>query len=407
MRRPGSYPTRAHGLWHSRGRMQRSARAILERLVRIPSPTGEERAAAEACASLCSEAGLEVVLEDVSPGRPNVVARWKVGRHPHVLLTGHLDTVPVGEGWTVDPFGAEVGEGRLYGRGACDMKGGLAAMLSAMVDMRRRGEEPAGDVTLAAVVGEEEDSAGTRALVARGIQADSAVLAEPTAMQLVVSNRGLLNFRIVVKGASAHASSPALGRNAVTAAAAIVLELESIGEQLARQPHPEFGPPSLTVGTIHGGTRPYVVPDRCVIEVDRRINRGETAEQAVGELETAIALTRKRLPWLEADVVSGSDYLPFEIPQDHELVRSMSAAMSAAGLPRQVSAWRAASDAGFLVHGAGIPCVLFGPGDIEQAAHRPDEWIDLDDLDTAQRVFEHLLLGRQSAKEVADGSVSR
>ena len=387
--------------------MQRSARAILERLVRIPSPTGEERAAAEACASLCSEAGLEVVLEDVSPGRPNVVARWKVGRHPHVLLTGHLDTVPVGEGWTVDPFGAEVGEGRLYGRGACDMKGGLAAMLSAMVDMRRRGEEPAGDVTLAAVVGEEEDSAGTRALVARGIQADSAVLAEPTAMQLVVSNRGLLNFRIVVKGASAHASSPALGRNAVTAAAAIVLELESIGEQLARQPHPEFGPPSLTVGTIHGGTRPYVVPDRCVIEVDRRINPGETAEQVVGELETAIALTRKRLPWLEADVVSGSDYLPFEIPLDHELVRSMSAAMSAAGLPRQVSAWRAASDAGFLVHGAGIPCVLFGPGDIEQAAHRPDEWIDLDDLDTAQRVFEHLLLGRQSAKEVADGSVSR
>ena len=387
--------------------MQCSARAILERLVRIPSPTGEERAAAEACASLCSEAGLEVVLEDVSPGRPNVVARWKVGRHPHVLLTGHLDTVPVGEGWTVDPFGAEVGEGRLYGRGACDMKGGLAAMLSAMVDMRRRGEEPAGDVTLAAVVGEEEDSAGTRALVARGIQADSAVLAEPTAMQLVVSNRGLLNFRIVVKGASAHASSPALGRNAVTAAAAIVLELESIGEQLARQPHPEFGPPSLTVGTIHGGTRPYVVPDRCVIEVDRRINPGETAEQVVGELETAIALTRKRLPWLEADVVSGSDYLPFEIPLDHELVRSMSAAMSAAGLPRQVSAWRAASDAGFLVHGAGIPCVLFGPGDIEQAAHRPDEWIDLDDLDTAQRVFEHLLLGRQSAKEVADGSVSR
>ena len=387
--------------------MQRSARAILERLVRIPSPTGEERAAAEACASLCSEAGLEVVLEDVSPGRPNVVARWKVGRHPHVLLTGHLDTVPVGEGWTVDPFGAEVGEGRLYGRGACDMKGGLAAMLSAMVDMRRRGEEPAGDVTLAAVVGEEEDSAGTRALVARGIKADSAVLAEPTAMQLVVSNRGLLNFRIVVKGASAHASSPALGRNAVTAAAAIVLELESIGEQLARQPHPEFGPPSLTVGTIHGGTRPYVVPDRCVIEVDRRINPGETAEQVVGELETAIALTRKRLPWLEADVVSGSDYLPFEIPLDHELVRSMSAAMSAAGLPRQVSAWRAASDAGFLVHGAGIPCVLFGPGEIEQAAHRPDEWIDLDDLDTAQRVFEHLLLGRQSAKEVADGSVSR
>jgi acetylornithine deacetylase len=180
----------------------------------------------------------------------------------------------------------------------------------------------------------------------------------------------------------------------VTAAAAIVLELESIADELTRQPHPQFGPPSLTVGTIHGGTRPYVVPDRCEIEVDRRINPGETAEKVLGELEAAIALTRRRLPWLEADVITGPAYLPFETPHDHELVQSMTSAMTEAGIPRQISAWRAASDAGFLVHGAGIPCVLFGPGDIEQAAHRPDEWIDLDDLDTAQRVFEHVLLSR-------------
>ena len=240
--------------------MQRSARTILERLVRIPSPTGEERAAAEAFAVWCADAGLEVALQEVAPGRPNVIARWKGGGGPHLLLTGHLDTVPVGEGWTRDPFGAEVEGKRLYGRGACDMKGGLAAMLGAIVDLQRRGEEPAGDVTVAAVVGEEEDSAGTRALVAQGMHADRAVLAEPTSMQLVISNRGLLNFRVVVKGASAHASAPALGRNAVTAAAAIVLELESIADELTRRPHPQFGPPSLTVGTIHGGTRPYVVP---------------------------------------------------------------------------------------------------------------------------------------------------
>jgi acetylornithine deacetylase/succinyl-diaminopimelate desuccinylase family protein len=374
--------------------MQPSAREILEGLVKIPSPTGEEKAVAESLATLCSAAGLDVTLEEAAPGRPNVLARWTVGRRPHLLLTGHLDTVPVGEGWTRDPFGAEQSDGRLYGRGACDMKGGLAAMLGALVDMRRRGEEPAGDVTLAAVVGEEEDSTGTRALVKRGIQADRAVLAEPTAMQLVVSNRGLLNFQIVVKGASVHASSPALGRNAVTAAARIVLELEEIGEQLARRPHPTFGPPSLTVGTIHGGTRPYVVPDRCVIEVDRRLNPGETSSQVEGELHSAIQKARQELPWLEADVLAGPDYLAFEIPEDHDLVQSMSEAMAAANVPRRISSWRAASDAGLLVHGAGIPCVLFGPGDIEQAAHRPDEWIDLDDLDTAQRVFEHLMLSR-------------
>jgi len=257
-------------LWHAQWRMKRSARGILENLVRTPSETGGEQAAAQAFAGWCEEAGMEVAVEEVEPDRCNVVARWNVGRRPHLLLTGHLDTAPVGEGWTRDPLGAEVSGGRLYGRGACDMKGGLAAMLGAIFELRRRGEEPAGDVTLAAVAGEEEDSAGTRALVGRGIRADMAVLSEPTAMQLVISNRGLLNFRVVVKGASAHASAPALGRNAITAAAAVVVELQAVNDELARRPHAVFGPASLTVGTIHGGTRPYVVPDRCVIELDRR-----------------------------------------------------------------------------------------------------------------------------------------
>ncbi|TMG27808.1 MAG: M20 family metallopeptidase [Chloroflexi bacterium] len=368
------------------------ARGILERLVRIPSQTGHEQAAAEALAGWCREAGLEVSMQEVEPGRPNVLATWHAGNGPHLLLTGHIDTVPVGEGWTRDPYGAEMAGGRLFGRGACDMKGGLAAMLGAIVALRARGEQPAGDVTFAAAVGEEEDSAGTRAMVKGGIKADRAVLSEPTAMHLVLANRGLLNYRIVVKGASVHASAPALGRNAVTAASRIVVELEATGSELSKRSHPVFGPPSLTVGTMHGGTRPYVVPDRCEIEVDRRLNPGESAEQVVDELQSAIARVKESLPWLEAEVIAGPDYIPFEIPQDHVLARAMSKAMEAAGLPPRTSSWRAASDAGFLVHGAGIPCVLFGPGDIEQAAHRPDEWIDLEDLDVAQRVFEHLIL---------------
>jgi acetylornithine deacetylase/succinyl-diaminopimelate desuccinylase family protein len=386
--------------------MEASARRILERLVRIPSPTGRERDAAEAVAGWCEEAGLEVAMQEVQPGRPNVIARWSVGRRPRLLLTGHLDTVPVGEGWSRDPLGAEIANGRLYGRGACDMKGGLAAMLGAVVDVRARGEEPAGDVILAMVVGEEEDSAGTRALVARGVEADWAVLSEPTGMQLVRANRGLMNYRLVVRGASAHASSPALGRNAVVAAARVVLELEALAAELAARPHPLFGPPNLTVGTIHGGTRPYVVPDRCEVEVDRRVNPGETREDVVQELHAAIGRARHFHRWLDVEVLAGADYLAFEIPEEHELVRLVATAMVQAGLPRRISAWRAASDAGFLVHTAGIPCVLFGPGDIEQAAHRPDEWIDLEDLEVAQQVFERLLLGRDGATEVVNGGVS-
>jgi acetylornithine deacetylase/succinyl-diaminopimelate desuccinylase family protein len=379
--------------------MAPSARQILEELVRIPSETGAEQAAADGFAGWCEEAGLEVAMEEVESGRCNVVARWEVGRRPHLLLIGHLDTVPVGDGWTRDPFGAEVSGGRLYGRGACDMKGGLAAMLGAISELRRRDEEPYGDVTLAAVVGEEEDSVGTRALVGRGLHADMAVLSEPTAMRLVVSNRGLLNFRVIVTGAAAHASAPALGRNAIIAAAALVLEIRTADDELARHRHPVFGPPSLTVGTIHGGTRPYVVPDRCVIELDRRLNPGETSAQVMEELESAIARARSHVPWLEAEIESGSDYLAFEIPEEHELVRAVMAAMVAAGIPPQISSWRAASDAGLLVHTAGIPCVLFGPGDLEQAAHRPDEWIDLNEVETAQRVFESLLLGRRPEQE--------
>ncbi|HEY8643948.1 MAG TPA: M20 family metallopeptidase, partial [Candidatus Dormibacteraeota bacterium] len=282
------------------GSCKATAATILESLVRIPSVTGEEGRIAEAVAEWCARAGLAVQIQEVQPGRPNVVARWGTGRGPVLLLTGHLDTVPVGTGWTRDPFGAEVADGRLYGRGACDMKGGLAAMLGAVHDLRRRGLEPAGDVVLAAVVGEEEDSAGTLALLAAGIEADRALLAEPTGLELVRSNRGLVNYRLTVAGASAHASQPEVGRNAIVAAAELVLELERVSARLGETPHPALGPPNLTVGTIAGGTRPYVVPDRCLLEVDRRVNPGETAASVRAEAESAVAEVRRRVPWIEA-----------------------------------------------------------------------------------------------------------
>jgi acetylornithine deacetylase len=370
--------------------MRGSACALLESLVRTASVTGEERAVAELIAGWCERAGLLVEMPEVQPGRPNVIARWDTGRRPVLLLTGHIDTVPVGEGWTRDPLGAEVSGGRLFGRGACDMKGGLAAMLAAVLDVRAAGREPRGDVVFAGVVGEEEDSAGTLALLAHGLDADRALLAEPTGLELVRSNRGLVNYRVEIRGESAHASSPQLGRNAVVAAAEVVRELERVAEELAARAHPTFGPPNLTVGTIHGGTRPYVVPDRCIIEVDRRVNPGESARTALSEAEGAVDRVRERISWLDARFELGSEYLPFELEEDHPLVVDVLAAMRGAGLGDRVGAWRAASDAGFLVERAGIPCVLFGPGDTAQA-HRPDEYVDLAEVEIAREVCSHLL----------------
>jgi acetylornithine deacetylase/succinyl-diaminopimelate desuccinylase family protein len=368
-----------------------TAREILESLVRAPSVTGDERQAAEVVAGWCEAAGLRVEMDDVQPGRPNVVARWETGRRPVVLLTGHLDTVPVGEGWTRDPFGAEIEGGRLFGRGACDMKAGLAAMLAALWELRERGDEPACEVVLAAVVGEEEDSAGTLALLDRGVSADRALLAEPTGLELVRSNRGLVNYRLEIHGAAAHASEPALGENAVVAAAHVVLELDALARRLAEHPHPALGAPNLTVGTIRGGTRPYVVPDRCVLEVDRRVNPGETAETVRAETEEVLAAVRRQVPGLKARFEPGPEYLPFEVAADHPFVRDVLAAMEASGLRPRVGAWRAASDAGFLAVRAGIPCLLFGPGHVS-VAHRPDEFVDLEEIEAAREVCSRLLL---------------
>src|SRR5205807_5453885 len=136
------------------------------------------------------------------------------------------------------------------------------------------------------------------------------------------------NYSLAVTGASAHASSPELGRNAIVAASHIVLELEALAGRLAQDPHPTLGPPNLTVGTIHGGTRPYVVPDRCVVEVDRRVNPGETTAQVLEEIESAIGRVRLRIPWLETQVEAGPDYLAFEIPEEHDLVRALKSAMA-------------------------------------------------------------------------------
>jgi acetylornithine deacetylase/succinyl-diaminopimelate desuccinylase family protein len=367
---------------------------ILESLVRIPSVTGQEANIAAAVAQWCEEAGLEVELRQVTAGRTNVLAHWNAGAATCLLLTGHMDTVPIGEGWTRDPFAAEISGGRLFGRGACDMKGGLAAMLSALFGARKRGSRLDRNVMLAAVVGEEEDSIGTRALVRSGIQAECAIVAEPTNLELVRSNRGLINFRLSVSGTSAHASSPELGRNAIVVAADLVLELEALARRLEQQLHPTLGKPNLTVGTIHGGTRPYVVPDSCVIEVDRRLNPGETPEGALAEIAQASRKVRHRWPDVSIELTLGSEYLPFEVSEGHPLVGQVSAAMEASGLHARTGTWRAASDAGFLVVERGIPTVLFGPGNISLAAHRPDEFVDLAQVEVAAEVYWRMLHGR-------------
>ena len=226
-------------------------------------------------------AGLDVCETPVRPGRNNLRITLAGGPGPGLLLLGHTDVVPVGEGWTKDPFGGAVENGRIYGRGASDMKGGLAASLAAMAALRGAGLS--GPVELAALVDEEETGAGIRAYVesvnARFV---GCVTAEPTDLQTVVGARGASYLRVEIHGIACHAGNPGDGANAIYGAAAIVAEIERMHRELAQRPHPLLGPATWSVGQIHGGTSGSIVPAECVVVADRRLLPGESTGHRAG-----------------------------------------------------------------------------------------------------------------------------
>jgi acetylornithine deacetylase len=363
-------------------------------LMAIPSVTGDETAAGAWLAERCEALGLKTEVQEVQPGRNNVVATLPGGDGPRLLLTGHMDVVPPGEGWDGDPFKPRVESGRLIGRGAADMKGGLAAMLVAIENVAADQRQRASDIVFAAVVGEEEDQIGTATLIDQGFTADFAVVGEPTDNKVIRGHKGCVAYRISIRGQAAHASTPHAGVNAVEQAADIVGELRAVAAQLRDSPHPAFGSGTLTVGTINGGTRPYIVPDRCELEVDRRLIPGETVDTSVDEAHAAIGAARARWKDIDYDVTVEAGALPFELPPDHELVQAAMAAMTSIGQPAELALWDAVSDASILVNDGGIPTIILGPGSIADSAHRPNEYVPIAELAATQRAYERLLRDR-------------
>jgi acetylornithine deacetylase/succinyl-diaminopimelate desuccinylase family protein len=363
---------------------------MLVDLVRLPSqnPGDDERAVAEYLARHCRALGLEVATPEVFPGRPNVVARRRGARPgPVVVLNTHLDTVPAGEGWSVDPFGGVVRDGRVWGLGTSDAKGQAVAMLAALAGTR----VAAGEVVFAGVVDEELGSQGARELV-KGLKADYAIVGEPTRLRVAIAHRGSVRPRIVVHGTAAHSSTPRLGINAIFKMRKVLEALEAYVEGLDARRHPLIGPPTGAVTLIRGGQKESAVPDRCEIVLDRRMVPGETQESVVGDIEGVLARLAAGDPELRVGI---EGYLPTsgppsETPRDARLVGLAEAAV------REVTG-RAAE-----VYGAGFGCdmthfraigaeaVVLGPGDIERA-HRPDEYIGIDELMEGTRVYAALL----------------
>jgi acetylornithine deacetylase/succinyl-diaminopimelate desuccinylase-like protein len=365
------------------------AEKLLRELVALPSvnpaflPPGDPRAGehrvAEFLAATVARAGLAVEFQPVLPRRANLLARFTpAGKvRQRILLAPHLDTVggePIAAGF----FTPRIHCGRLHGRGACDTKGSVAAMLAALMQLARNPRRPlATEILFAGLVDEENGQAGSRALVANGFRADLAVVGEPTRLQVVTAHKGNLWLRLETRGRAAHGSQPHLGRNAVHAMARLVeLVHTEYATALRRRRHPLLGHPTASIGTIRGGTQPNIVAAHCEMTVDRRTIPGETESSVRREL-TAL-LRRNGIRARLADT-KDAPCVPLETDLRLPLVQEFLHRVGRAR-PRGANFF---CDAAVLGHG-GTPSVVFGPGDIAQA-HTADEWISLNQLECATR----------------------
>jgi acetylornithine deacetylase len=367
------------------------ARALTRALVRIDSrnPTLVPGAPGEAaCATALRDVldawGFRTELHEAAPGRPNLVARiGGRGDGRSLMLNGHLDVVGI-DGMVHPPFAGEERDGRLFGRGAADMKGGIAAMCAAAWRAAAHGLR--GEVIVAAVADEEYESLGTRELITRGLRADAAVVTEPTRLAIMPAHRGFVWVEVVVSGRAAHGSRWDIGVDAIRHAGLLLAELDRLdSDVLPRSTHPLLGRGSLHASRIEGGTGLSTYPDRCVLQLERRTIPGETPDGVLGEVAAACATVRARRASFEATTRLIGAQGPSDVPSDAPLVLELGDALRCAGGPSRIEGMSAWTDAA-LLNEAGIPTVCFGPGDIS-LAHAAEEYIPLDEIDHAAEVL--------------------
>lgn len=369
---------------------------LLRELIALPSvnpafvpsddPRAGEQRVADYLAAVGARAGLAVEFQEVLPGRRNVLLRLTPsGRVRHrVLLAPHMDTVGTLDGRD-EAFVPRIARGRVWGRGACDTKGSVAAMLTAVLDLAHAGSRPATtEILFAGLIDEENQQMGSRQLSRSGPRADLGIVGEPTRLEVVTAHKGDVWARLETRGKAAHGARPDLGVNAVRSMARVVEWLEGdYAASLARRPaHPLLGRPTINVGRILGGTQPNIVPDRCTIEVDRRTVPGETESGAKREIAAFLKSRGARVRLVD---MKGVGAPPLETDPDLPWVRDF---LRATGRTRPMGVTYFC-DAAILARG-GTPCVVFGPGDIAQA-HTADEWISIASLERGTAMLRRFL----------------
>ncbi|MGD9986221.1 M20 family metallopeptidase [Pseudonocardia sp.] len=377
-------------------------------LVRIRSenPPGGESEVVAHLRGVFDDMGLAGRIVEPRPGRQSLLVATGDGARsgkPVLLVNGHVDTVPVRpHAWRHDPFGGEVHDGRLYGRGSADMKGGVAAAVTALQVCRSIGLDLPCEVAFHLVADEElGGELGTAELLRAGlIRADACLDPEPTGLALCLAERGLMFARVTTRGVPAHGSEPSKGRSAIISAAAIAQVLHD--NEFPQTPHPLLGTTTCNVGVIRGGSGPNVVPEECELQIDRRVLPGDTEQSVVRGIIDRIA-SLGLSPGTDYDLAVDTFCEPSEIDAGHPFVAAVGASYEAmTGRRPGVTGLPFTTDARFMRNQLGIPAVVFGPGELG-VAHTVDEYVDVDSLVTAVAVYAHIFASFTGTQRLRDG----
>lgn len=382
-----------YGAWRGFALLERSFVSDLAHLVNqlvaidsvnpdlVPGGNGE-RELAEFVAGWLERAGLRVELQEAAPGRPNVIGIVPgAGGGRSLMLNAHLDTV--GYDGMESPLAARIEGNRIYGRGAFDMKGSLAAVMLAAAELAQ--DPPAGDVIVTAVVDEEFASVGTQAVLA-DYRADAAIVTEPTGMRVCIAHKGFVWLDIETHGVAAHGSRPDLGVDAIAKMGHVLVGIEQLDRALRANPlHPLLGSGSIHASLIAGGNGLSTYPEHCRLSIERRTIPGETTAIVVGQLRGILEGLAAHDPSLKATLRRGLTRKPFEVSPDEPIVRAVrAAARQALGEEPALVGEPFWMDSALLAE-AGIPTVIFGPGG--EGAHAAVEWVNLDDLEACRQVY--------------------
>jgi acetylornithine deacetylase/succinyl-diaminopimelate desuccinylase family protein len=364
---------------------------LLSDLVNIPSYDSEQHLV-EYIAGRLQKIGVEYEITQVAPGRQNLIASAGEGEKSLIFNT-HTDTVPPGnmENWKYPPLKLTRDGKDLFGLGSCDAKGSLASMLAAFEALACNASSLNGRLILQAVCCEETRARGTLAEVRRGISADAAIVGEPTELIPRIGHKGGLGLEVTVYGKAAHGSAPQEGINAISGMAGLIRSLDALAEDISKRSDPIFGSPSLAVTKISGGQAANVIPDKCIVTIDRRLIPGETIDDALNEV-SAVVDEEKNSSSLMASIKKAIGIEPCRTSLEEPIVKAVRDSISqVTGINQEFSGFTACCDMWCLTRGAGIPAVILGPGKLSMA-HKANEYVSLDELYLAARIYAAIAL---------------